>query len=119
MGRRIGLLVGSLAILALASCFHVTNTPPVAKLSVTPKTGPAPLQVTSDASGSMDAEGNRLSFAWAFGDGDSVPVLPWIQVSVTTPPPVSQSGMGGCHRRSTLSWYSLPCGSVNDAETST
>ncbi|UCG50578.1 MAG: PKD domain-containing protein, partial [Candidatus Latescibacterota bacterium] len=46
-----------------------TNTPPLASFVATPKSGAAPLEVSFDASGSTDPDGDTLSFSWDFGDG--------------------------------------------------
>jgi len=45
------------------------NPPPTAVMSATPSSGTAPLVVTFDGSGSTDAFGTVVSWAWAFGDG--------------------------------------------------
>ncbi len=45
------------------------NQPPVAVLDADVVTGRAPLTVTFSASGSTDADGDSLDFAWDFGDG--------------------------------------------------
>ena len=45
------------------------TAPPTARLSVSPTSGQAPLQVTADASSSTDPQGQTLSYAFDFGDG--------------------------------------------------
>ena len=46
-----------------------SNTAPTARLTVSPSTGTAPLQVTADASASTDPQGQALTYKFAFGDG--------------------------------------------------
>ena len=48
------------------------NSPPTARLSVTPTSGTVPLPVTADASGSSDPQGQSLSYRFDFGDGSVV-----------------------------------------------
>ncbi|WP_375430771.1 fibronectin type III domain-containing protein [uncultured Friedmanniella sp.] len=45
------------------------NRAPVARVSASPTSGAVPLAVTLDGSASSDADGNALSYTWAFGDG--------------------------------------------------
>jgi PKD repeat protein len=45
------------------------NHAPVPALSVTPQTGNNPLTVQFSASGSIDPDGDSLSYRWYFGDG--------------------------------------------------
>jgi parallel beta-helix repeat protein len=52
--------------------FEYQFTAPVARLSVTPGSGPAPLAVTADASAASDADGPLVSYRFDFGDGTVV-----------------------------------------------
>ena len=54
--------------LGLTGCFQLVNLPPVARFTATPPSGPAPLTVAFDASGSSDVDGTILSYLWNFGD---------------------------------------------------
>jgi PKD repeat protein len=47
------------------------NQPPVARATATPNSGTAPLAVAFDGTGSSDADGSIVSYAWTFGDGGS------------------------------------------------
>jgi PKD repeat protein len=44
---------------------------PVAVVTATPISGPSPLAVTFDGSGSYDPDGNIISYSWDFGDGST------------------------------------------------
>ena len=45
------------------------NQPPVAVFTVAPEGGPAPLDVSFDASGSRDSDGTIVGYEWDFGGG--------------------------------------------------
>jgi PKD repeat protein len=47
------------------------NVAPVARVTATPVSGTAPLTVAFSGSGSADADGSIVSYAWSFGDGVS------------------------------------------------
>ncbi len=64
----VGLATLILVSLGLTGCFQLVNAPPVARFTATPLSGPAPLTVAFDASGSSDIDGTILSYLWNFGD---------------------------------------------------
>ncbi|UCF09845.1 MAG: PKD domain-containing protein [Candidatus Bipolaricaulota bacterium] len=47
------------------------NAPPVADISATPTSGPAPLTVSFDATGSSDPDGTVVSYSWDFEGGST------------------------------------------------
>ncbi|HSH78432.1 MAG TPA: PQQ-dependent sugar dehydrogenase [Herpetosiphonaceae bacterium] len=47
------------------------NRTPTADVSASPTSGPAPLEVTFNGSGSSDPDGNSLTYLWNFGDGSA------------------------------------------------
>jgi PKD repeat protein len=66
----------AVALLALLSaCSDTEDDPasrmPVARITVTPPSGPAPLTVTVSGAGSSAVSGSITSYAWTFGDGAS------------------------------------------------
>jgi DNA-binding beta-propeller fold protein YncE len=69
MRPRWALLLGLLLLLALAGCRALFNRPPVAVVRAAPTSGPAPLRVQFDGSGSYDPDGKIVGFQWDFGDG--------------------------------------------------
>ena len=60
---------------ALITCWRVSgvpiNQPPIAVMTATPSSGPAPLTVSFDGSKSTDPDGTVSSWDWSFGDGTS------------------------------------------------
>lgn len=64
----VAVFVMGLVLVASVGC-ALFNSAPIASFDVTPTTGSAPLVVQVNASTSFDPEGDRLTFAWDFGDG--------------------------------------------------
>ena len=70
---------GGLTDTAQVAIEVVANQAPVAVASADPSSGAAPLTVDFDGTGSLDADGTIVSYAWDFGDGS--PVATGAQVS--------------------------------------
>ena len=51
------------------AAYFAANAPPVARISTTPSSGPAPLPVTFSGTDSYDPDGNIASYHWTFDDG--------------------------------------------------
>ncbi len=49
--------------------YNGVNAVPIAIVSATPQSGPSPLLVSFDGSGSYDTDGTIVSYSWTFGDG--------------------------------------------------
>ena len=62
-----------------------TNQPPIAAITASPTTGPAPLTVSFNGTGSSDPEGQTLSYTWdldgdgTFGDATGADRLAYLQ----------------------------------------
>jgi glucose/arabinose dehydrogenase len=54
---------------SLRRIYWTSNLPPVAAAGAVPTFGPAPLTVTFSSAGSLDPEGQPLTYLWDFGDG--------------------------------------------------
>lgn len=70
------ILVLLLLVATLAACGgngdgggHKRNKPPVALLSLSPTSGPAPLLIAGSGDRSSDVDGTITGYAWEFGDG--------------------------------------------------
>lgn len=69
MGRTAAVV---LAALALGGCASLRpNRAPIASFTAAPDEGYRPLEVSFDAAGSIDPDGDRLTYAWSFGDGSN------------------------------------------------
>ncbi len=67
-------VVGVVLIAGLVACGGGgpgSNARPTASFVSSDTTGPAPLSVSFDASGSSDADGNVVAYGWDFGTGDT------------------------------------------------
>lgn len=68
------ILVLLVLVAALAACGgdgggHTHNKAPVALLTLSATSGPAPLAITASGEASSDADGTITGYAWEFGDG--------------------------------------------------
>jgi len=59
----------TLVVVSLTGCFAFFNSPPVARFQADPVSGPAPLFVSFDASGSYDPNEDITEYRWNFDDG--------------------------------------------------
>lgn len=59
-------------VLTLSGCSNTsTNRSPIADYTADPKSGKAPLEVTFNASVSVDPDGNIINYEWSFGDSST------------------------------------------------
>ncbi len=67
--KDVALSLGAVVILLLLfGCTRLFNRLPFAQFTANPTSGPAPLTVTFDASGSYDPDGTIVDYRWNFGD---------------------------------------------------
>lgn len=57
--------------ITVAAANNTANQPPLATIAASSTTGVAPLTAILDGSGSSDADGNIVGYAWNFGDGST------------------------------------------------
>ena len=56
--------------------YGVTNRPPIAMMGANKSYGPSPLTVQFNSTGSVDPEGQPITFNWNFGDGTATSSAP-------------------------------------------
>ena len=76
IGKVLDVLLALGLVLLLGGCFFVRNQLPVARLSATPRQGPAPLTVRFDARSSYDPDGTIIAWDWSFGESQVLPMYP-------------------------------------------
>jgi PKD repeat protein len=64
-------LLASALLLIFGCTGPIGNRPPVAIMQVLPTEGYSPLSVQCTAAGSYDPDGDSLTYAWDFGDGET------------------------------------------------
>lgn len=69
--RVFALAVCGFSLMLVAASCAMTNSPPIARFSVSPASGVAPLSVVFDGRGSEDPDGNIVLYRWESGDGAS------------------------------------------------
>ena len=65
----VGLATRTIVVRKESASTPAPNQPPVAQIAATPTSGPAPLLVNFNASGSSDPDGTIRQYQWDFGDG--------------------------------------------------
>jgi len=70
--RGLSVGVGFLLIALVSGCLGpASNRAPIVSLVALPREGYAPLSVVFDASGTVDPDGDPMTYRWTFGDGDT------------------------------------------------
>lgn len=69
MPKKRWLIIGFVVLAATLGACSLFNSLPVAVFTAAPTSGPSPLPVSFDATGSSDLGGRIDSYSWSFGDG--------------------------------------------------